>query len=156
MTFPKLRFKNVKEVGHIKEFGPAEENVFFWIGYPHFLFYAERLKITSYCPFDFKDFPFDSHECSVSFGVSSSDINSFLLMQPNISYGDISTLSGTDEKEINVDVSHSPVPFDITISNIKPYTEKEYGYLFSFTGTTHTLSILDKYLHTQEYFLNAN
>ena len=35
LNFPRLRFKNVKEVDHIKEFGPSEENVFFWIGYPY-------------------------------------------------------------------------------------------------------------------------
>ena len=55
--------------------------------------YAERLKITFYCPFEFEDFPFDSHHCGLTFGLSNSDINSFKLMPTNLTYEQFSTLS---------------------------------------------------------------
>ena len=55
--------------------------------------YAERLKITFYCPFEFENFPFDSHYCSLNFGLSNSDINSFKLMPTNLTHEQYSTIS---------------------------------------------------------------
>ena len=53
LSFPKLRFVNVKEVESLEEYGPSSKNYFFFFKPPHSLFYVQRLKITTYCPFNF-------------------------------------------------------------------------------------------------------
>ena len=35
LTFPKLRFKNVKEVKKLDEYGPPPDNDCFFLRYPH-------------------------------------------------------------------------------------------------------------------------
>ena len=96
--------------------------------------YVERLKITFYCSFEFENFPFDSHHCGLNFGLSNSDINSFKLMPTNLTYENFSTLSTSEEAGMNIKSENNPMPFDVTLMSVKPYYEKEYGYLFSFSG----------------------
>ena len=91
LSFPKLRFVNAKEVEKLEEYGPSSENDFFYFIPPHSLFYVQRLKITAYCPFNFNEFPFDSHECELSFGLASTGIGHFILLQPNVRNGNAST-----------------------------------------------------------------
>ena len=67
--FPKLRFLNAKEVTVVKEYGLSGEDGDFYLHYPHELAYVERGKITIYCAFDFRDFPFDSHQCNLTMGI---------------------------------------------------------------------------------------
>ena len=98
------------------------------------MFYAERLRITAYCSLDFKDFPFDYHYCNLSFGLSNLDVNSFQLLSTNVTYGDLSTMSPLKKHGIYIDSSNLPVPFDVTLTSLEPFTEKEYGYQFSFVG----------------------
>ena len=49
LLFPKLRFKNVKEIEQLYEYGPNSDHDFFYSLPPHGLMYVERLKITVYC-----------------------------------------------------------------------------------------------------------
>ena len=133
LTFPKLRFKNVKEVKKLDEYGPPPDNDCFFLRYPHELVYVERLKITTYCAFNFRSFPFDKHHCDLSFGLSSSHIGIFELLQTQIRHKNISTMS---VEKISIDSKESPVPFDIKLTSIKPYNESEYMYIFSYSGIT--------------------
>ena len=150
LSFPKLRFKNVKEVKKLDEFGPPPDNDFFYFVYPGHLFYVERLKITTYCPFDFTTFPFDTHQCNLTFGLSSSHYGDYKLLLTNITHENISTMEEgkvVKLEKIFVDSAFSPVPFSITLTATHPNTEKEYGYLFSFSGIQwqQKISVPDKY-----------
>ena len=77
----------------MEEYGPSSENDFFYFRPPHELFYVQRLKITTYCPFNFNEFPFDSHQCELSFGLASTAIGHFILLQPIVTNGDVSANS---------------------------------------------------------------
>ena len=79
--FPNLKFKNEKYV-HLKtKFSPNKDETYYWMKYPHQLDYRRNAKITIYCSFDFSTFPFDSHECNVSYGINFLS-NYFVLMMP--------------------------------------------------------------------------
>ena len=69
--FPKLRIWNDKEVASGIEYGPNHGADFLWVRHDGKMMYQERLKITVYCPFDFGNFPFDSHQCDLNIGVSN-------------------------------------------------------------------------------------
>ena len=69
--FPKLRIWNDKEVASGIEYGPDHGSDYFWVHHNGKMMYQERLKITVYCPFDFGNFPFDSHQCDLNIGVSN-------------------------------------------------------------------------------------
>ena len=57
----------------MRNYGPID-NDFFWIKYPHLIEYQQALKVTIYCSFDFKTFPFDSHNCDFNFGSLGIDV----------------------------------------------------------------------------------
>ena len=151
LLFPKLRFKNVKEIEQLYEYGPSSDHDFFYSRPPHGLIYVERLKITVYCPFEFNNFPFDVHQCNLSFGLSSSGAGAFTLSQPNVKYGSIQTTSGTEN--IIIDSAYSPVPFDVEITSMETYNESEYGFTFSYSGLTMNLRRSDLGLLLGGYFV---
>ena len=105
LTFPKLRFKNVKEVKKLDEYGPPPDNDCFFLRYPHQLVYVERLKITTYCAFNFRSFPFDKHHCDLSFGLSSSHIGVFELLKTQIRHKNISTKSVEGLFKVNLEMA---------------------------------------------------
>ena len=105
LTFPKLRFKNVKEVKKLDEYGPPPDNDCFFLRYPHELVYVERLKITTYCAFNFRSFPFDKHHCDLSFGLSSSHIGIFELLKTQIRHKNISTKSVEGLFKVNLEMA---------------------------------------------------
>ena len=79
--FPNLKFKNEKYVNLKLKFSPKKDETYYWMKYPHQLDYRRNAKITIYCSFDFSTFPFDSHECNVSYGINFLS-NYFVLMMP--------------------------------------------------------------------------
>ena len=122
LTFPKLRFKNVKEVNLVREFGPPPDRDFFWAKSPHALYYNERLIITAYCPFDFSHFPFDSHHCSLNFGLSSSSFHEYNLSYSTIYFEESFTNLG--DKGISISSSQ----FDLILTSVNPYLEIDGGF----------------------------
>ena len=79
--FPTLKFKNEKNANLKLKFSPKKDETYYWMKYPHQLDYRRNVKITIYCSFDFSQFPFDSHECNVSYGINFLSKN-YLHMMP--------------------------------------------------------------------------
>ena len=67
--FPTLRFQNEKYVDMKHKYSGKKDEKYYWMKYPHHLEYQNTKKITIYCSFDFSTFPFDSHECNLSYGM---------------------------------------------------------------------------------------
>ena len=68
--FPTSRFQNEKDVKLKHKFSTKQNEKYFWMKYPHYLEFMRKVKITIYCSFDFSTFPFDSHECNLSYGMN--------------------------------------------------------------------------------------
>ena len=69
----------------MRNYGPID-NDFFWIKYPHLIEYQQALKVTIYCSFEFKTFPFDSHNCDFNFGSLGIDVERILLNSSRVRY----------------------------------------------------------------------
>ena len=54
--FPSISFQNAKTIDRLSLYG-ARETKYFWIHAPHHLEYREILKLTSFCDFDFNNYP---------------------------------------------------------------------------------------------------
>ena len=130
--FPKLRIWNDKEVASGIEYGPNHGSDFLWVRHDGKMMYQERLKITVYCPFDFGNFPFDSHQCDLNIGVSNYFPDQVKLSALTILYKNLSTTLG--EEGILIDSILSPEPFDVNLTSIEPFDVSENNYSFSFTG----------------------
>ena len=94
--------------------------------------YQERLKITIYCSFDFKNFPFDSHQCDLNLGVSNYFPDQVTISHAMIYHGNLSTT--LDDESILIDSVHSPEPFDMELKSLAPFQVSENNYSFAFTG----------------------
>ena len=70
LFFPTSRFQNEKDVKLKHKFSTKQNEKYFWMKYPHYLEFMRKVKITIYCSFDFSTFPFDSHECNMSYGIN--------------------------------------------------------------------------------------
>ena len=68
--FPTSKFQNEKDVNLKHKFSPKQNEKYFWMKYPHFLEFRRKVRVTIYCSFDFSTFPFDSHECNLSYGMN--------------------------------------------------------------------------------------
>ena len=67
--FPTLKFQNEKYVNMKHKFSSRKDDIYYWMVYPHHLEFRKNAKIAIYCSFDFSTFPFDSHECNLSYGL---------------------------------------------------------------------------------------
>ena len=132
MFFPNVRVQNAKEVTPGKEIGKNDDFSYFWYGYPNLLSYQQRLKVTVYCSFDFKSFPFDSHQCKLNFGLTNYIATTIRLLPLIISYGDVSTSLG--QNSIEILSTHFPEPFNVHLSSIEPFEIRDNGWNYSFTG----------------------
>ena len=73
LFFPNLLFDKIKHIEKQLNYGPKFQE-YYWMNtannLKHDLEYNEKLKITSFCVFDFSTFPFDSHKCELILGSS--------------------------------------------------------------------------------------
>ena len=79
--FPTSRFLNEKSVTMKHKVSGKQDEKYFWMKHPHFFEFRRKMKVTIYCSFDFSTFPFDSHECNVSYGINFLS-KYFVLMMP--------------------------------------------------------------------------
>ena len=68
--FPTLKFQNEKYVNLKHKFSSRKDESYYWMVHPHHLEFRMNTKIAIYCSFDFSTFPFDSHECNLSYGMN--------------------------------------------------------------------------------------
>ena len=108
--FPAMKKLRVKSILKQQLYGPTSSN-YFWFRYPHHFEYLETLKVEFYCSFDFKDFPFDRHQCDINFGSSGVSTNYLKLLPTKILYSGEETQLG-DER---LNVSSSRIPFKVQI-----------------------------------------
>ena len=108
--FPAMKKLRVKSIQKQQLYGPTTSN-YFWFRYPHHFEYLETLKVEFYCSFDFKDFPFDRHQCDINFGSSGVSTNYLKLLPTKILYSGEETQLG--DKRLNV--SSSRIPFKVQI-----------------------------------------
>ena len=108
--FPAIKKLGVKNIQHQRLYGPTTNN-YFWFQYPHHFEYLETLKVEFYCSFDFKDFPFDQHQCDINFGSSGVSTAYLKLLPTKILYSGEKTELG--DRRLNV--SSSRIPFKVQI-----------------------------------------
>jgi hypothetical protein len=63
-----LVFKNILKIDKLSIYGGGSSTKYFWLLYPHYVEYAEHIKLTISCDFDFSHYLFDSNECHMDFG----------------------------------------------------------------------------------------
>ena len=79
--FPTLKFQNEKHMNLKHKFSAKKVETYYWMRYPHTLYHKKNAKMTIYCFFDFSTFPFDSHECNLTYGMNSY-VESDISMMP--------------------------------------------------------------------------
>jgi hypothetical protein len=101
-----------------------------WFNRPNLVQYAERLKITFYCSFNFETYPFDFHNCSLKFCSSSFGTSFIKLLPLTIFHEEMSTKYGGSR----ILSENSPEPFSIYLSGVEPFEKHDSGYAYSCTG----------------------
>ena len=133
--FPTLQINEAKSVSRIRRYGPHDED-YFWFLYPHRFEYQQTLKVEIYCDLDFTSFPFDSHECDLKFGASSSYSSSLILNEPRLRYKDQKREFGEGPLNFNP----SRLAFNISLESLKEFEFSQAGYKYSFTGMRITMT----------------
>ena len=90
------------------------------------------MKVTSYCSFDFHNFPFDrDHKCDLTFGSLTFATWRIELETPYV----MSKIVKKGENKTKIDDSKL-VPFDIKATSMHPFEVTVDGYNYSYTGIT--------------------
>ena len=89
-----------------------------------------------YCTFDFTSFPFDSHECDLKFGASSSLTSSLILNETWLRYKDQRREFGEGALKFNP----SRLAFNVSLESLKEFELSQAGYKYSFIGMRMTLT----------------
>ena len=131
---PKIEFANLLKYEKKEIYGGTSPFTFWFVGHiiPNItLIYGEGLQLTFSCKFDFSEFPFDSHECEVTYGDVTYGSTKVQLNSPQAIFGNLSNRIG-EEPIILKDL---PFPFLFELKPL-PVHEKtnSYGWNFSFTG----------------------
>ena len=119
----------------MRNYGPID-NDFFWIKFPHLIEYQQALKVTIYCSFDFKTFPFDSHNCDFNFGSLGIDVERILLNSSRVRYKKQFVWVGQGLLRLD----DTGLPFDTSIESLEPFDHFQAGFTYSFTGMRIHLS----------------
>ena len=120
---PNIGFTNTKHIEKQANSGTSDI-AYFWMQSPHHLEFFETQVVTSYCKFDFKSFPFDSHECELLVINNVFSTGRAIFSDTEVVYMD----SKTNKK------SEKFLPFDVRTEVIFPYDAAFMGYNYSRTG----------------------
>ena len=91
--------------------------------------YEEEIQLSLLCPFEFSDFPFDSHECYVEYGDDKYGASKVKLNPANIAYRNLTIQFGDDP----IFIDHLPSPYKFELVPL-PSKEIMYDELYSYTG----------------------
>ena len=130
LYFPKLIFNNIKSIEKQKSYG-ARSSEYYWMvkNYEkHDFEYYEKLKITSYCQFEFSTFPFDDHYCELTVGSGTASITNLSILKPIIIHKKFRS------KEKSIPIESKNVPFEMNAESITPFLEDKNGYNYSYSG----------------------
>ena len=83
-----------------------------------------------YCSFDFKNYPFDSHQCELNFGSLGNTIVSIEMNSTRVRY---------EKKKVELGQGHLKMeklslPFDVSLESVEPFYHFQAGFTYSFTG----------------------
>jgi hypothetical protein len=128
---PVLGFKKLIEFKRTPLYGGSESSVSKIFPLSQNRIIGENFQLTFSCDFDFAEFPFDSHECSVEYGSNNLVYEKMRFNITKAVFGTISTKSGGDP----IILDNLSFPFEFQIM-AKPSFKlaNEYMMYFSYTG----------------------
>ena len=83
------------------------------------MIYAEALKVKFSCPFNFKNFPFDSNQCCLTYGDLAYGTNNVTLGTAKIFYDNMTTEDGP------IIVNSLPFPFMVKITEKATFEKRD-------------------------------
>ena len=119
-----MRFFETKSIERTLDYGARQSN-YYWINIPIAqMEYRETLKVTSYCHFDFSNYPFDSHNCSFLVGSDILATYNLILDKPSITFRFKNNFTQNDI----LNIEEQNVPYEISAQSIDPYEIDDNGY----------------------------
>jgi hypothetical protein len=137
---PTLIFKNILSVQKLSSYGGGSNTKSFWFQYPHRFEYSEEVQVTVSCDFDFRLYPFDSHECHVDFGDPVYEANVLVFSDNiNIYFDGHHTAVYADSP---IALSKVVLPYDIEIKAKGPFEYLMPGIneIYCYTGIKFTFT----------------
>ena len=103
--------------------------------YGEWLWYNEAIQIKFSCPFQFQNFPFDSHKCCLEYGGLVWNSHQMLLQSARILYRNMTSDEGL------ITIENLPFPFDMKIESLPAFKKanKHLGSVHSRTGMCFTM-----------------
>ena len=118
LFFPKLKFAFQRENKKLQLFGQfANHYQSFRFFPPHLLEYAEFLEVTVSCTLVPISYPFDHHECNLTF-YDPHKVTRILTFSPVLL---VDIIDGVYTSGKSMDKLHSALPFDIKAEIIQPF-----------------------------------
>ena len=77
---PNLKFENVMKYERSQSYGHTGSFTLWYLG-DHYMEYTEVAVLKLFCNFDFTNFPFDAHECNLTYGDGIYDTGALHLVQ---------------------------------------------------------------------------
>ena len=132
------------KIERMRHYGPMDNDYFWflhpnlmeWQLHPDMLEFQQHIKVTIYCPFVFKTFPFDTNYCDFSFGALENENKSLQLNSTRIKYKHKKLHQG--EGPLYLDESY--LPFDIYLESEMAFEVELAGMWYSFTKMKITLT----------------
>ena len=122
--YPIIDFDKIMNLEESKVIGRDKGGTLAYTKYRHGLYtmvYAEVLKVKFSCPFNFKNFPFDSNQCCLTYGDFIFGTN-VTFGSPNIIYDNMITEDGP------IILNSLPFPFMVEITEKSTFVKKDRFY----------------------------
>ena len=126
---PNLKFENVMKYERSQSYGHTGSFTLWYLGY-HLMEYTEVAVLKLFCNFDFTDFPFDAHECNLTYGDGIYESDVIWLNSAIVKFDEKETKPGEDPIVIN----SLPYPFEFQLTSLKSYEKKLNHFKHSATG----------------------
>ena len=126
---PNIQILGAESIERTRTSGTTDKE-YFWFQYPHEFEYHQSLKVTMYCTFNFRSFPFDSHYCDLTLLDTDSSSQALIFSSTLISYQNKNTQFGEDWLKLD----QSRIPCDIFIGSLKPFFLIHTGFNYSSAG----------------------
>ena len=126
---PNLKFENVMKYERSQSYGHTGSFTLWYLGY-HLMEYTEVAVLKLFCNFDFTNFPFDAHECNLTYGDGIYESDVIWLNSAIVKFDEKETKPGEDPIVIN----SLPYPFEFQLTSLKSYEKKLNHFKHSATG----------------------
>ena len=131
---PQVSFLKVIDVKYIPYYGKSTLPYDFWLNkkdnQSQMVFY-QAVQVKFACEFNFRNYPFDTHNCHLDFGLPQYTFNKTMVMGP------IKFL-GKDSKAIKLeteqDVPNKHLPYKFSVQSKESFPWYNFEYFTSFTG----------------------